>query len=297
VTSADCISTPGNCIKTATDCANWGNSISNLPFYPIGNVLFGNNALIGLADLATYSYNATAIADAYPFPIIDPGPGSELSIPTLMPPPNAFSGVEGIPEDGCVAFDWILMKDKVIAPYDLLAGIGETDVVLTFPSRLRCHGSDDAYFDNDSDINMLGGDMFDCFDYDTSDNCTDYRTKVGIDIFDDQEHRLSLLDFSPATGSTLSHEVNVLHIGSSNIWDSTVGLSLGVGSFQLGWVSIDLASASDTHAINWQDDLCPAPASYGLPAIAYTTQSFANGAASYMVPAEYSTYLDYGYCD
>jgi hypothetical protein len=300
-TNAACTSSSGpqNCIRSANDCANWGNNSSAVvDLGPVGNVLFGNNSIIAFSDLATYSYNATAIADAFLIPNVDPGPGSELSIPTLMDPPSLFGDAEGIPESGCVAFDWILMKDKVIAPYDLLASIaGETDVVLTFPSRLRCHGTDDAYFDNDGDINELGGDMFDCFTYDNSGTCTEYRTKVGIDIWDDQEHRLSLLDFSPATGSTLSHEVNVLHIGGSNIWNSTVALSLSVGDFQLGWVSIDLASASDTHFINWSDDFSPSPGSNGLPVIAYTTQSIAGGASSYMVPAQYTTDINNGVQD
>lgn len=298
--TADCIDVPGNCIKTASDCASWGNNSDEVGrLNPVGNVLFGNNTIVVTTDLATYSYNATAIADAFGSPIIDPGPGSELSIPTLMDGATAFGSLEGIPQDGCVVFDWIFMKNKVIAPYDLLTSIGgETDLVLTFPSRLRCHAFDDAFFDNDGDVNMLAADMFDCKTFNTNtDECLTYATKVNIDIWDDKENKLSFLDFSPATGSTLANEVNVLHIGGSNIWNSSVALSLSVGTFQLGWVSIDLESASDTHFINWSDDFTPGPGSAGLPVIAYTTQSFVGGAASYMVPAQYTTDIFLGFGD
>jgi hypothetical protein len=78
---------------------------------------------------------------------------------------------------------------------------------------------------------------------------------------------------SPAGGSFLPYEVNVVKIGNSGIWDSSLAQSSSPGSgFDLGWIKISIAEGS---------------AIQGLPAIVYTTQSFLSDSASYMVPAFY----------
>jgi len=100
-----------------------------------------------------------------------------------------------------------------------------------------------------------------------------YDTAVTTAVWDDTEKVQNVLDFSPAGGNTLPNEVNVLNIGGSNVWNSTLAqsfsVSIGTG---LGWVDVNLTSGA---------------APVGLPAITYTTQSFAGGAASYMVPTAY----------
>ncbi len=75
----------------------------------------------------------------------------------------------------------------------------------------------------------------------------------------------------------------LLSLGGSQIWNSTVANIVTVGSFDLGWVDLDLAAGEQA--------IAPFGgfASIGLPAVAFTSQSFAGGAASYMLPTAYKT--------
>jgi hypothetical protein len=239
-------------------CANWQGSASPGPF-DVPNVLMGNNAIFDLATLATYSYNATAIADVRSTAALDPGPGSFRSIATLAA--------------SCFDIDWILMKSMVISPYDIVAALtGETDVTMTFPTRRDCHNTpaSSVLFDGDQDPATPG---------------IQFCTEIGIEVWDDDENNLSILDFSPATGLCLPYEVNVLKVGGSNIWDSTLSSSISVGNFELGWMAVSLTTSAN-HVIDYfgQGDLA-----FGLPVISYTTQSFLGGVASYMVPTAHRT--------
>ena len=112
-----------NCPKTETYCRDYTSA------YDVGNVLMGNNTIFELATLATYSYNATAIADSALRPVALPL-GRELSIPYAM-------------ANGCDEADYIFMKSNIMAPYDIISGIGgETEMIITFPTRLECHNTD-----------------------------------------------------------------------------------------------------------------------------------------------------------
>ncbi len=256
-----------NCIRSSTDCNNWQPSSEG---YDAPNSLLGNNTIFELATLATYSYNATAVWTTTWVPFDVPS-GSEVSIPFAM-------GVATSGAQGCDTADFIFNKSNVISPYDIMSFLGgETEVIITFPTRLACHG-------NTSDL-----DMFDYKKYDSaSGTITEYCTNVAVTVWNDKEKKLTIEDFSPSVGLCLPHEVNVLKLGGSQIWNSTVALGISTGDFALGWINVDLYAGDSTHQIYYYWYLTDAYA-YGLPAVAYTSQSFAGGDASYMTPAMYMT--------
>lgn len=225
-------------------------------FWPasVGNSLMGNNTIVESASLATYSYNATAIAD--------------FSIATIP----LVGGVEpnvGSMDGGCTEADYILMKTDIVSPYDLIAAIGgETEVILTFPTRKACHELTTTV------------DMFQGKDTGSDGKRDKYCTTFGLTIWDDAEHNQNITDFSPNPESCLPYELNVLRIGGSAIWNSTVALTANT-TFSLGWLDINLTGTNHnvTHTKS---------KALGLPTIAYTTQYF-GGAASYLTPAAYKT--------
>jgi hypothetical protein len=250
-------------IANELECANWdGGTTPPDPAEDVPNVLMGNNTIFELATLATYSYNATAIADLRGASVDDPGPGAFRSIANLAAT--------------CDDIDWPLMKSMIISPYDIIAALlGETDVTMTFPTRRDCHNT------------PVSTDMFDG-DQDASTPGIQYCTTIGIQVWDDDENDLSILDFSPATGLCLPYEVNVLHVGGSNIWNSTLSSSISVGSFELGWMAVSLDDINhDLDFLGIGSDI-----QFGLPVIAYTTQSFLGGTASYMVPTAHRTNIN-----
>ncbi len=260
-----------NCIRSATDCANWGATLSSNTPDP-ANVIMGNNAIFELATLGTYSYNAVAFANAL-LATADPGPGSELSIISSM-------------SSGCDVTDQILNKEKILSPYDIMSSLGgETELIVLFPTRKACHGSSTASTTFPS--SGYKDQFFDCTKHaDTSNQtkCTAYCTKISVDVWDDKEHKLNVLDFSPGGSVCLPYELNVIKVGGSAIWNSTLASSFSVGSYTLGWIGINMGSGvSSTHAGAYSGML-----SSGLSAIAYTTQSFLGSAATYMVPAMYT---------
>jgi len=219
----------------------------------LGNVLMGNNTIFELSTLATYSSNAIAVADTSlaPFP-------STVAIDS--------GGIPAVMDGGCPEADYMFTKSNVISPYDLIAALGgETEVIITFPTRKLCHNVADAMFDADASGKICA--------------------KIKTAVWDDTEHRLDITDFSPGLEQCLPNEVNVLRIGSSNIWDSTVARIIAVSTFDLGWVDIDLtAGGTPGHSATYGSMI-----SYGLPSVAYTTQSFVGSIASYMLPSAYRT--------
>lgn len=262
-----------NCIRSAQNCADWCSTGSPCSLsYPPTNVILGTNAIFEVASLGTYEYNATAFADAIQSIVSDPGPGVYVSLVNG----TGFT---------CNALDWILNKYQLISPYDILASIGgETELITTFPSRLDCHPDTTV-------TTVYGGGTLDAYFNCTAHSiastptiCTAYCTVIGINIWDDKEHLQSVLDFSPAVGSCLPHEVNVIKLGGSNIWNSGVPLGVSMGTYELGWINIGLGGGNHTMAYGGRTNS-------GLPVIAYTTQSFVGGYASYMAPAFHTTYI------
>ena len=249
-------------MATESDCRDWAPSATS---YDAGNMLMGNNTIFDMSALATYSANAVALANTAIDPVVITT-GVEKTIVEAMATSNLSA---------CDLADFIFTKSDVISPYDLMAGIGgETEIVVTFPTRLACHPTQ-------------SDDMFPCLDTLAASSCKSWCTPIGIAVWDDNEHRLDISDFSPSVGRCLAHEVNVVKLGGSQIWNSTVANTLTVGSFDLGWVDLDLVAGESDHE-SCYGSYC----SNGLPAIALTTQSFVGGAASYMLPAAYKTSLE-----
>lgn len=251
----DCSKNPrgtGCVISDEIACRDYAGTTS------VSNTLMGNNTIVELTNtLATYSYNATAIADTSLGVPPTPKPGKDYDIPNTM-------------DNGCSEADYILTKSSIISPFDLISAIGgETELIVTFPTRLACHKDE-------------SGGIFDGVSGNTDGAKADsYCTKITPYLWDDKEHRQQVTEFSPGLELCLPYEVNVIKLGGSQIWNSTVAKVIAT-SFELGWIEIDFTATG--HSVNYGGNV-----SSGLPAVAYTTQSFAGGAASYMVPTAYRT--------
>jgi len=248
---ATCTANSTTCPKTEALCRDYASQVS------VGNVLMGNNTIFELATLATYSYNATAIAD-FSITTVAVAPGQEPSMAQM--------------DGGCAEADFIFMKSNLMSPYDVLTSLGgETEVVITFPTRLACHSDAVASSDMFNSTKVVSGIR------------TEFCTNFGLTIWDDQERKQDTTSFSPSPSSCLPYEVNVLKISGSNIWNSTVALTAAT-SFQLGWLNINLYNGDAFHSMFVGTSYI----AYGLPAVAYTTQSFVGAEASYMTPTAYS---------
>lgn len=252
-------------LDTSAECGSWTSTAD------VENTLMGNNAIIGLDLTNTMSYNATAVADTSLIPVPLPA-GSELSIPTAM-------GTGRSPSQGCDEADYIFTKSYVATPYDVITGWGDTDVVVTFPTRLACHN--DAAFADLFEGDKLTG---------SSNPGIQYCTTIGFAFWDDKENLdIAPGDFSPSpqTRPCLPYEVNVIRLGNA-IWNSSVVLTQPA-PFDLGWVKIDLVSVDDSQIpTHVHSTVYGANEAFGLPAVAYTTQGFTFG-PGYMVPAQYET--------
>lgn len=247
-----CSSATANCPITEAACRDYASTIS------VGNVLMGNNTIFESASLATYSYNATAISDYSLFNVVLTS-GQEPSLANM--------------DFGCNEADYILMKSNIFSPFDIISSIGgETEIILTFPTRHVCHGATTTVDMFNSTANSGG--------YRTT-----YCTAFGLSIWNDQEKRQDVTSFSPSPSSCFPYEVNVLRIGGSAVWNTTV-VTAASTSYTLGWANIDLSGTN--HTITLGTGLGARTAT-GLPTIAYTTQSFSGGSASYMTPAAYRT--------
>lgn len=223
-----------------------------------GNTLMGNNTIFELSTLATYSLNATAIAD-FTSSIIPLVSGQE---------PNL-----GQMDGGCTVADYILMKSNILSPYDVITGLGgETEIVLTFPTRLACH-SDTSTTDMFNSKKTSGTTRI------------EYCTNFLLTIWDDQERRQDVTAFSPSPTSCFPWEVNVLKIGPSSIWNSTVATTAST-TFQLGWLDIDLYAGDTAHEITYS------LTQRGLPTIAHTSQAFIGAAGSYMLPTMHKNWFN-----
>jgi hypothetical protein len=251
--------TNGNYIKTAADCANYHSAAILEPLAgPVPNVLFGNNTIVNLTSLGTYSQNAAALGFSSESAVPDPGPGSELTIAQL--------GIAGCPD-----LEIALAKTNLISPYDIVTDLGgETSLIVTFPSRRACHLQDPVVAPVPP---FAGTDPFNCTFNLPSGECTTYATPVDTVVYDDKENAQNILDFSPAGASALPYEVNVINLGTSSVWNSTLAqsftVSIGDG---LGWVNLGFTSVD---------------APFGLPVLGYTTQNFLADAATYMTPMAY----------
>ena len=131
------------------------NSSAECGAYPstedVDNVLMGNNALIEVSLKNTFSFNATAIADSSLVSVPPVPAGSELSIIDAL-----TAGRNGV--IACDEADYIFTKSDLVTPYDVINNFGNTDVVITFPTRLACHNDADFtdLFEGDKESGTTG---------------------------------------------------------------------------------------------------------------------------------------------
>jgi hypothetical protein len=259
---ADRASTGG--LNTSAECGSFTSTSDVL------NTLMGNNTIIALDLSNTMSYSATAVADTSFIPVPLPA-GSELSIPNAM-----SAGRDAI--TACDEADYIFTKSALGSPYDVITGWGDTDIIVTFPTRKACHET--AVF----------ADLFEGDKVSATATAIDYCTTIGFNFWDDKENLdVAPGDFSPSpqTRPCLPFEVNVIRLGNA-VWDSSVVLTQPA-PFDLGWTRIDLVSENDAqipthvHSTTYGGNTA-----FGLPAVAYTTQSF-TFAPGYMLPTAYDT--------
>lgn len=170
------------------------------------NVLFGNAALVSTATGATYTYNATAIAD---FNNVDIQATPASSRPELFS--DSGDGIRGV--------NYILMKEHLYSVYDLQnAG---TAYVITAPTKA---------------LTQQCGKPNDIFDDD----------RVQFTVWDDKENApQSSCAFSPCPlgqDNHLPYEVNVLTLNDSKIVNSKVNQNITT-TFSFGWFDLNLNPA------------------------------------------------------
>jgi hypothetical protein len=250
-------------LDTSAECGSYTSSSDVL------NTLMGNNAILALDLSNTMSYNATAVADTSLIPVSLPA-GSELSIPDAMSTGRTLA-------QACDEADYIFTKSAITTPYDVITGWGDTDVVITFPTRLICHTA------------TAFTDLFEGDKVASTTSVIDYCTTIAVDFWDDKENLdTDPGDFSPSPQTTpcLPYEVNVIRLGNA-VWDSSVVLTLPA-PFDLGWTNIDLVSVNDAAVSHVHSTSYGGNTTFGLPAVAYTSQGF-TFAPGYMVPSAYET--------
>ncbi len=242
-------------LETEADCRDYATG-ADLP-----NVLRGNNTIVTLNNLETFSYDAIAVADTRlsPLPttdVIDAG-----GIPAAM-------------DKGCPEADYIFMKSKITSPFNLLYVLGgETEVIVTFPTRLACH-------------NTPSDTMFNAHQDEITGKWGFYTTYQDL-IWDDKGHiqdRRSY-GFVPVELMYLPFAANTIKIGPSFIWKSTT--SVVSSNFDFGWLIMDFVAGEPGRTMRYGAN--PSRTSSGLPAVGYTVQSFMAGGASYMIPASSET--------
>lgn len=267
-----------NCIRTATACNDWSEST---PPYDVKNVLMGNNDLVDVKNVVSHAYNATAFADSSntAFDIVT---GSEASVQYAMS--NIIGNTYA---DACHQLDYLLTKNNVMSTFDLISALGgETEFTFTFPTRLLCHGTTTYEETNlfDGKIDPDAPNYVDQYTY------TSYCTRINPSITNyDEVTPTSPLQFSPAQGTTfcLPYEVDVVKLGGSDIWDSSLATSLDNAGFSLGWINFDLRATTQSLDNHFTD--LGANTTWGLPALTYTTQNLVGGMSGYMNPTAYKT--------
>jgi len=223
----------------------------------VPNVLFGNAALINGQTGATYTYDATAIADFTNTDITQP---PTTSLPTLA------SGAG----DSLLGVNYILMKEHLYSVYDL-ANAG-TEFIITEPTK---------------SLTQVCGALNDIFDDD----------RAQFTIWNDKEEsRTTVCAFSPCPAGTDNHlpfEVNIIALNDTKSVNSTVSQTITTG-FTFGWFDINLNGATTAlnplHQISVTDQTGPTTTTTrGWPVLGLTLLDVSNGFATGTFKMQYST--------
>lgn len=249
----------------------------------VDNVLMGHAYIVNLASSATFSYAATALAN---FALGD------ITHDLTVNAPNLCADSETAPS--CGAVNYALTKSNVMSIYDVEAGVnGKTQLIVNFPTKWATH--QDTFNSTSAKCDKSPNDIFDTPD-------------VKVTLFDDAENtQKSACEFSPCPkGSivTLPNEVNVVDINNSGIFTTDVKTSISTGTFDFGWITIDLVDAADVgtgvlHRTSCDGVTCTtdgtvlatlgAQTANGLPAIGYAVMDFAGSDFSGLIPLQYTS--------
>lgn len=212
----------------------------------VPNVLFGNAALIDSATAATYTYDATAIAD---FANVD-----IFSSPTTSAPDLLDGG------DTIVGVNYILTKQRVMSVYDLIGSA--TEFIITEPTKA---------------LTQVCGAANDIFD--------DDRASFTI-WNDQEQSKTTVCEFSPCPAGTDNHlpyEVNIIALNTSASLDSTVDQTIS-STFTFGWFDINFTTATSPftfpHLITVVDGAALSTTTNGWPVLGLTVLDVADGAAT-----------------
>jgi hypothetical protein len=192
-------------LNTELDCRNYDGTSD------LGNVLSGDISFFELSSLATYSYEATAIAD------------------TRLSPLNSTAGIDagGIPvsmDKGCAEADYIFTKSNIRSSFNLIPDIGgKTEIIVTFPTRVACHSTSlGKTFNVDLTVWSEAFKItFACFDH------------CGFFMFPNVVNLLAIGAVPP------------------DIWSSSVSVPLDVLPFRSGWFDLDLYFGNPDHLITY----------------------------------------------
>ncbi|MBW1671946.1 MAG: hypothetical protein JRJ40_11235, partial [Deltaproteobacteria bacterium] len=243
-----------------------------------GNYLTGTVAIYDVVDgAAAYAYNMTSLADFEGAVIAGVGLG--------LDDPPTFADCQ----DGLNGVNYVLMKDNLIALYDIESILSaQSDVIITFPTKtqtITAVGVQNPF--------QGGLDTDDCA-WD-SDACE----KVSVSLWDDEENSPEITTgFSPSTTTDLElcNEVNYIIIGenAASLLDTDLlQFKVQMDGFDIGWINFNFTTheAAD-RLIGLPDAATPDATAYGLPVIGYELGSLIEGFYGHMLPLRYTSDIE-----
>jgi hypothetical protein len=227
---------------------------------------------------AAYAYNMLAMADFRNAPVNNPGLG--------LDDPPTFADCQ----DGLNGVNYILMKDSLVALYDIESCLsGQSDVIISFPSKRQTMTA--AVLDPNIQ-NPFQGNV------DTDDDCTweDACEPVTVNLWDDEENSPECTHgFSPSTTTELElcNEVNYIIVGenAASLLDTDLlQFKIQMDGFDIGWINFNFtANEAATRVIGLPSAATPDCTAAGLPVIGYELGSFIEGFYGHMLPLRYTS--------
>ncbi len=234
--------------------------------------LFGNMYVFNLADLGTYAYNATALAQWRNTVFVGAGLGAD-------DPPRIENATEGL-----TAVNYVLTKSVEYALYDITTLLdGKTTIINTFPTK------------RSSILNLVANGPFnDAATIDAAGAIVDAAARcerVGVLAWDDAENTPgSSVDFSPSrpTFDSKCDEVSLVVVGASgsplldsNLVQFNVNSPFDFGRVEISYVNVPGVIGRFT-TVSGQTAL-------GLPVISYELQSIVDNFFTAMLPLRFTT--------
>jgi hypothetical protein len=239
------------------------------------NCLTGTVAIYDVVGgAAAYAYNMTSLADFRSTPVANPGLG--------LDDPPTFADCQ----DGLNGVNYVLMKDNLIALYDIediLAA--QSDVIITFPTKTQTITAQGVQ-------NPFQGLV-------DTDDCTwddDACEPVAVSLWDDEENSPEITQgFSPSTTTDLElcNEVNYIIVGenAASLLDTDLlQFKIEMNGFDIGWINFNFTThAAATRLIGLPSAATPDATAHGLPVIGYELGSLIEGFYGHMLPLRYTS--------